>query len=116
MSELLTILGGRHGELLALACTGRRAHAKCGRLHAAQVSTPVNMVPSVRSKCVAFTPPGPPPLRPMLAQAAIALLGWLVRRKKGDLHLLAAQHISNQWSHLHMTRVKSEIQWLLAVI
>lgn len=52
----------------------------------------------------------------MLAQAAIALLGWLVRRKKGDLHLLAAQHISNQWSHLHMTRVKSEIQWLLAVI
>jgi hypothetical protein len=50
----------------------------------------------------------------MLAQAAIALAGFFMRRKKCDLNLLTLQDVGDQRGHAHVARVKGQINGFLA--
>ena len=70
------------------------------------------MVMRVAGKHMAFLATGLPPRRPGLAQAAIARLGALVRRKKAHAHLVATQHLGDQGRHTHVTGVQGQIDRL----
>lgn len=58
---------------------------------------------------MAFGSPGFPPRRPVLAQGAIALLCFFLRRKKCHADLLALQDLGNQRRHPHVPGIKGEV-------
>ncbi len=60
--------------------------------------------------CGARTPPG----RPVVTQAAIALLGAFIGRKEGDLDLRLVQNLGDLVGHPHVASVQGQIDGLAA--
>ena len=62
---------------------------------------------------MALTAPRPPPGRPVLTQAAVALLGAFLCSKKSDPHALALQHLGHQRGNGHVASVQGQINRFL---